>query len=234
MSEYWLCDGVYCAEASDAVVFLDMRIGRYLAFNSEGVSLDVGSTSRSRGLRNGGSVEANAENRSVLEVLSANALLTNDPALRNPYAAYLPRATSTIDCAKGSYAFRWNCMVCARFVASYVTFVITYRLTSMRRCVEILRKRQRRQKTTVANESKLTQLLCHFVRLRAMTYTSHNRCVLDTLILCDFLRRNQMSATFAIGVATRPFRAHCWAQSGSIAVNYCSEAVEAFTPLLVV
>jgi hypothetical protein len=234
MSEYWLREGVYCAEANDSIVLLDLRVGRYFALNSMGVSLQANDAESNGGISNGYSVKANAQNRLLLEMLSANDFLTTNSAIRNRFAARLPRATSTIDCSKGSDPFRWSPLACARFAASRVSFSIMYHLTSLRRCVELLRKRQGLLANAVADESHLKYLMSHFIRLRAFSYTSRNRCVLDTLVLCDFLRRNRVNATFAIGVSTRPFRAHCWAQCGSIALNYSSESVESFTPLLVV
>lgn len=60
------------------------------------------------------------------------------------------------------------------------------------------------------------------------------QCLPDTLALCDFLLRRGHVADLVIGVRTRPFRAHCWAQLGDFALNESADHARLHTPIRVV
>ena len=73
-----------------------------------------------------------------------------------------------------------------------------------------------------------------FERLRPLAFTAHDRCLHDSLSLVVFLAFKGLSASWVIGVRTRPFGAHSWVQSGSLVLNDQHEQVRAFRPILVV
>ncbi|MGE4036005.1 MAG: lasso peptide biosynthesis B2 protein [Parvularculaceae bacterium] len=59
-------------------------------------------------------------------------------------------------------------------------------------------------------------------------------CLRDSLALLAFLRRRGHTARLVIGVKLNPFGAHCWVQSGEMALNELLERARAYTPIRVV
>jgi hypothetical protein len=59
------------------------------------------------------------------------------------------------------------------------------------------------------------------------------KCLLRSFMLRGHLRRAGFDALWVFGVATWPFSAHCWLQSGETVLDETVERARAFTPILV-
>jgi len=75
----------------------------------------------------------------------------------------------------------------------------------------------------------------------AETYNSLRRlvpvapcCLPDSLGLLDWLLRRGLAADLVFGVKLNPFSAHCWLQSGEVALNDAVDTVRLHTPILIV
>ncbi len=73
-----------------------------------------------------------------------------------------------------------------------------------------------------------------FLRMRPWIYTAVDACLLDSLVLRDFLRRSGVHSTLVIGINTKPFAAHAWVQYGSQVLNDDAEHVLQFTPIITI
>lgn len=73
-----------------------------------------------------------------------------------------------------------------------------------------------------------------FVRLRPLVFTSHEKCLFDSLALMAFLASEGHFPRWVIGVKTNPFGAHSWVQQGTTVLNDQHEYVRRFRPILVV
>jgi hypothetical protein len=60
------------------------------------------------------------------------------------------------------------------------------------------------------------------------------KCLLRSFMLLRLLQRRGLDANWVFGVATWPFRAHCWLQSGEMALDDTVDRLSAFTPILVI
>lgn len=60
------------------------------------------------------------------------------------------------------------------------------------------------------------------------------KCLLRSFLLLQVLRREGFEAQWVFGVATWPFRAHCWLQAGEVALDDHVDRLAAYTPILVV
>lgn len=60
------------------------------------------------------------------------------------------------------------------------------------------------------------------------------KCLLRSFMLLRLLHRQGLDADWVFGVATWPFKAHCWLQSGSLVLDDHPDRVMAFTPIMVV
>jgi hypothetical protein len=178
-----------------------------------------------------------ADGRVVADALVELGLLTRDPQLQSATAVAPPAATTTFGSANFSaMRFKPKPEICARFLAAYSLSAWKFKFCRLKNALDSLRRR----KAVIADlcapptPLRLYTLMAHFFRMRALTYTSQERCVLDSLVLSDFLLRNQVLPTFVIGVSTRPFKAHCWVQSGSVVLNDSIEGTQSHTSLLAI
>lgn len=73
--------------------------------------------------------------------------------------------------------------------------------------------------------------LSTFLLCRPFFYTARDACLLDSLILVDFLSRSGVSATCVIGVKTGPFGAHAWVQLGRYVLNDTPGFVRHYVPI---
>jgi hypothetical protein len=70
---------------------------------------------------------------------------------------------------------------------------------------------------------------------RADLYLSPlDRCLPRSLALARALARRRLSGRLVIGVRLRPFLAHSWVQTGTVALNDRPDVVRTFVPLLVI
>lgn len=60
------------------------------------------------------------------------------------------------------------------------------------------------------------------------------KCLLRSFMLLRALRRSGHDARWVFGVATWPFRAHCWLQYGDVALDDSADFLAAFTPIMAV
>lgn len=60
------------------------------------------------------------------------------------------------------------------------------------------------------------------------------RCLFRSYLLIQFLKRYDIHATWAFGVALFPFEAHCWVVSGAFLLGEHAERLASLSPILVV
>jgi hypothetical protein len=73
-----------------------------------------------------------------------------------------------------------------------------------------------------------------FSRIRTFFYASRERCLMDSIVLSEFLARRNLYPDFVIGVKAMPFLAHCWLQSGPFVLNGPAAYAQMFVPIVVV
>lgn len=67
--------------------------------------------------------------------------------------------------------------------------------------------------------------------LRRFAYTAHDTCVYTSISMRAFLAKSHIHPLIVIGVASRPFKAHCWLQYGDLVFNDVPEYVREYTPI---
>lgn len=80
-----------------------------------------------------------------------------------------------------------------------------------------LRKLQAARATRTPGES--IELVRRFDAVRPFIYSSKDQCLLDSLVLAQFLFSHNVCPTFLIGVRTLPFAAHSWLQLDDCVLN---------------
>lgn len=122
------------------------------------------------------------------------------------------------------------------FLISLIT--AAYQLRSQPFEVVINGVRQQRRRFSIddalPDAERVRELFRIFRWQRLWTYTATDACLFDSLVLITFLRHHGIAATLALGVQTKPFGAHAWAQWGGLVLNDTVEHVSRYTPILVV
>lgn len=237
MSELWLGVDVYCADVGDGVIFLDLRRGHYRALTRNQTG-GLASTVRdwpSAGVKAYSPEDSNGTSAIANRLLAEGLLGTQQAADR--IDGSVPAGHHSFEVADvAARPFRASPTLCIRFLQAYALWRTRVRLCSFHHLVKCLRdaKRQSLMRNDPPTATSLLTAMAHFLRLRALTYTARDRCLLDSLVLMEFLLRNGMRPTMIIGVATRPFNAHCWLQHDEWILNDTVERTAKYAPLLVI
>jgi hypothetical protein len=236
--KYVLAQDVYACKLDDAAVFLDLRSNQYLAVPPDSVAaLDeivegfctLGATAPH--LNPGGS---SAE--STIESLVSRGILTElrdagAPARRATISAsqaIAPGQCDTVRTIRGSHLANFMvALTCALF------HVLLNRLKPLLDRIRTLHARSG-DVSEFPPQDTVLELLAVFRRLRTYFYTAKDFCLLDALTLALFLHRYEQAPTFVIGIRTKPFVAHAWVQVGNCIVDDRLEALQGFTPILIV
>ena len=120
-----------------------------------------------------------------------------------------------------------------KFFVSLVTVALLMHVMGMERTVTRQRARRNRARGTHFNSQCAREVVSAFYHTRPFFYSPKGRCLLDTLVLLEFLSWHGIHAIWVVGVQTRPFAAHSWVQYGSYVLNGTPEYVHAYRPILV-
>jgi hypothetical protein len=123
-----------------------------------------------------------------------------------------------------------------RIVAAYVRARIMLRMLSLHSIVQVTtrRKRARGRRHDAFDFIKARALLDIYLRLRPFLLTAKNQCLLDSLVLVEFLAAYDLFPLWVVGVRTGPFGAHSWVQQDGTAFNASAEYSRSFSPILAV
>jgi hypothetical protein len=124
----------------------------------------------------------------------------------------------------------------ARFFSSVMRTRAAVQFLSLAQIIGDLQKAKRRN----ANDSRLESfhLVQHltgvFYSLRPLMYSHRDKCLLDSLVLVDFLSRYGIFPTLVFGVKLMPFCAHAWVQHDTYVLTSTPWYVQGFQPILAI
>ncbi len=219
----------------DCAVFLDLRTNRYFTIPrkyfrvlSEFLSDPV--TNSKPPLR----ATPTPEELALIETFSEQDLVRYDePPYRYAHLRKMVPATSLAPSQTNTPVTTSRLALHGPRVLCSFTYVSVYlKLGRLDRLIE--RLSARRAVSPSASKYDVDVVLAIFRRIRTCLYTARDACLMDSLILNDFLHSFGHQSTLVIGVRTRPFSAHAWVQIGDAVVDDTVESVQAFTPILTV
>lgn len=121
-----------------------------------------------------------------------------------------------------------------RFLRSYASATACLHLRSLQSIANRVAARRVRADTIwQASHLSLGSAVAAYLQLRPLMFAAHDRCLHDSLILLGFLAAEGWFPNWVIGVATQPFRAHAWVQTGDLVLSDLHENVRRYTPILV-
>jgi hypothetical protein len=235
VSAYLVPQYVHVCATREAAVLLDLRADRYHGLDREQArALSV--------LVEGWPFTANASEIDVPTAtqfasdLALQGLLTQDAAHgKSATPVQLPLAEARLhewnsdDWPVIRTAHVWKMMV------AYVRAVISLRFHSFGRTVHrVERRKASRVSGKTSGLGAIRELTHVFMALRPFFYTASNQCLLDSLVLIEFLALHGQFPNWVIGVTISPFAAHSWVQVERYVLGVSPEHARFFTPILVI
>jgi hypothetical protein len=217
-------------------IILSASRDRYLCVAHEelasiGRCLD-GWQDQSLALNHHSSSEADAS--ALIDSLSSNGIITNDPTLGKSFAEsqYLVpdgqlQARETIASAKIPF------LLVVRFLLACVATDWRLRTKSFSHTLAriVRRRRHADSSNAIYNAAYASRLVGLFKVLRPL-YPRSYLCLFDSLALLEFLAGCRLFPHVVFGVVADPFQAHCWVQEGSTILNDDLERVRRYKPIL--
>jgi hypothetical protein len=246
MPPYLLGNDVFAVASGTHVVLLDLTRDAYLTLSADDSQLlrysiggwPVVAANMMLSVKRRTSACAH-----LTDDMLSRGLITDDPAkgkLAAPLEYVRPKATLIEPATLFSPIARAGIPIKSshvwRFALAMGAAVTSLRHRGLCRTVHRVARRKRLQAAHCAatNSQDLRDLVCIFNTLRPFAYASAEACLLHSLSLIMFLRLYEIYPTWMFGVATEPFAAHSWVQSGEILLNDSLERVERYMPIMAV
>ena len=236
-----LAPHVHACTTHDGMVFLDLRQGKYFGIGSmfaselagllelwSGVHQDVTCLERC----------SPAAMRSISLTLVERGLLehrTGDLFAHRSAALPISPPLASIDQIL-SESPRLLARDIRRFISASVVATASLHCLSLETIAKNIRRRkaQRTSPSSPQSRVRMAELAATFRQIRSYAFSARNRCLLESLVLTEFLARYDEFPIWYIGVKTAPFSAHSWVQHLDLVLNGTPEQVSFFTPIVVI
>ena len=228
MNRLRLTRHTHCCFTPDGAILLDLRSDRYSAIPE--------AQSRALALLLGSGAGEDESLRSVADALLERNLVTWDEASGKAYAPLGIELTGKVLLDQVTRPPRIGVLHVVRFLKSCIAVHVALRRRSFEYAIHraTKRKRQGRLYAGRVDLERATTLVQIARQVRSFLFTAHKRCLYDSLVLADFLAQYGLYPAIVVGVATKPFRAHCWIQHAGIAFNSDEQDITQYTPLLAI
>ena len=229
---------VCICETEDGFVLLDLRSERYI-----GIPRDAGIRLR-RAICNwplsGDSAHSRAadvqsDSEELLQQLMSRGLIALDDGLQSWRSRSYPIAVPTS--ARSEHVSRETKVQMIDFINLVIARMVTalkLRTRSLERIVlAVERRKSRTARSDSADRSaRIEQMAAVYSRVRPLAFTARSACLVDSLMLIEFLALYGLFPDWVIGVRTQPFLAHSWVQHDGRVLNDSLENVLGYVPIL--
>jgi hypothetical protein len=236
---YRLAEHIYVCASSQGAVFLDLRTDAYVGVDP--VQSDALANLVERWPVAGRVSASLADGRELAETLRARGLLETNAGRLHPHGdpcreSRLPLLPSVTD-----ELIPWDRMPRVRIRLHHLLAFLRSLLIAlwMLRCRSLLAtarrfEERRRHAGSRSNHAMTCDLLSVYTRLRMLSFARKGRCLLDSVVLVEFLAAYGIHARWVIGVHIRPFSAHSWVQETQSVLNGTPSFIRHFQPILVI
>lgn len=218
VSRSWrLAPGVHAVAADDDLVILDVSADAYFCLPG-GARAFILRADRSVSIDDPG-LAAELQAAGLIDAVAVIPLSSERPAPESPRASAVRTLT-----APPSAVDLYEAAICAVDVA------FSYRRRSF---AELVDRAARYPVRPSGPLEPLSEVVDRFHRWIPFAPVSA-KCLLRSHMLLRLLRRKGHDAQWVFGVATWPFRAHCWLQVGETVLDDSLEHLAPFHPIMVV
>lgn len=168
----------------------------------------------------------------LLVEMVENQLLTPDPQLgRSAAIAATGPCPRELPRAERGKTLRL-CHV-RSFLKAYIVATVMLRLAPIERVVARVAARRAKHDSPL-DLAKASSLLEIYLNLRPFVMSRRDRCLLNSLLLIEFLSANGVFPAWHFGVRLREFSAHCWVEANGILLDEDVEIVSRYVTIMTV
>lgn len=124
------------------------------------------------------------------------------------------------------FGYRGGCSVKTRFldyinlICAIVKVKVYLKIFSLDEIFERLRRRRIKYSNSYNGDVSVMQIhIEKFLKIRPMLYEIKGRCLLDSLVIIEYLAFYKFYPNLVIGVSVNPFEAHAWVQADEYLLN---------------
>jgi len=120
-----------------------------------------------------------------------------------------------------------------RFVRAYLSALVMRRFWSLARIADRAGRRKQNvgQMPQSRSVAELRELILVYTYIRPFFFRAHDNCLLDSLVLIEFLRYHDVYPTWVFGVSTSPFLAHTWLEIDGVVLNDSALRLGSYSPV---
>lgn len=233
---YYLAPHVHACYARGDIVLLDVRNDRYIGIDSSDnaeLCAHVGGLPPTINAGSNGSHSAGASNSPFIAELLKSGLIQNHGAQRLlPETGTLRRAESVLIEGYTRQRTKLTAADVASGIHAMTKAAILLRWLSFEQNILRLHRIHSRKGSGEFDLDRARRAVLKFRKLRPIMYADHDACLFSSLAMHEFLARRGLFPRVVLGVATRPFSAHCWLQHDTVVVNDELERVNEYSPIL--
>lgn len=233
---YFIPKHVYVCEVGNQVIFLNLRRDKYSAISLRDRLALNGYVEGWAGSASLDSSTKSAE--SIIQSMLREDLLTSDPSAgKSASLSAIERSHGTLiddaDCRSIQVKTVPTLFAVLR---AYLRVKLAMKRHRLDYLVEVVRARKEGEmgQQVNVNPEFVQELVAGFVRVRPIFYSAKDQCLLDSMVLIEYLAQQKCFPTWVIGVRTQPFGGHSWVQDGGLVLNDRLELVNTFTPMMAV
>jgi len=229
----YLRHGVHLCFVDDGAIFLDLTANAYLG-------IDAATQRALRSSLAGAEptlVEANPHSEAgppdLVAALIERGLLTHSPSSGRAFCPLIVSMTQAVPFGTGRADVHVGVTHLVRFLWALLRASMLIRRGQLNRLTRALTQRKAALALRLPKPSLQDPIvLVHTVRrLAAFFYSAKDACLLDSLVLAEFLLRFGHRPTVVLAVRTKPFLAHAWVQLGTQVLNDSLEHAHTLTPI---
>lgn len=242
LSRYYLPAHVLGCATPTGAVFLDLKKNRYMGVGEEESRALLSLLRSQPNWRTNASTLLDASPSQDAEPIACElakiGLLTKDP----PQDAYLqqsplaPQAPLMSVGEELEYDAKIDLLSLTRFLSACWSTRGALRAVTLYPIAQriALAKRRLTNSSSAADREAILDITCRYRRLRPYFFTARNECLFHALSLVTFLLSFGLPANWVIGVRTKPWGAHSWAQYDNLILDSTPEKVYEYQPILTV
>jgi hypothetical protein len=234
MASCFLARHVYASVNEDGAVLLDLRADRYLGLDRV-QSAVLGQCVEDWPCRGGtGDADPREAEAFTKALLEQGILTTREHCGRSAAPPRVPRVEAQLYEWDSTEPRNISAADVGAFIVAFTGAMTTLHGQPLEQIVRRVEQRKRTSACEAPDSSALRDLTGTFRALRPFFYSARERCVLDSLVLLEFLAKRNLYPVWVIGVKANPFSAHSWVQTEHYVLNGAAGYVRAFAPILVV
>lgn len=229
----WLAPCVCASQTAAGIVFLDLQRNKYAGIGIEESRLIAHVLWPYESQTSPLAQPGDDNDQSIIQALVDQGLVTRErptmTAFPSPRVCLTDRLYSVGEELEGTSEVRPTHLI--RFLKAYA-----WAKRSLRRgpLLPIARELQhlKGKEADFPDGERIVELVSIFRRIRPYVFSAEGKCLLHALTLTKFLVSCRVPCTWVIGVRTKPWGAHSWAQHERLVLDTAPERVVEYTPIL--